>query len=196
VSNVQWIQITSGQSGSGNGTVQYEVEANPNLGSRIGNLVIAGDVYTVAQSGMEACVVGGLGEDQVVHARIDTSLCSELLLALNQTAIDDYGRLFISVRAPEVENWEHYQWARPADKETPPYLVLIKGEDGFFPEAAEYYYFKGLLTSVAKELFFIVGELEGLKGNTIVFESCYLEEGAGSDLDERKLIQGAEVSFY
>jgi all-beta uncharacterized protein len=48
-SNVDWITITSGRSGSGNGTVVYAVAANPHSSSRIGTLTIAGQTFTVTQ---------------------------------------------------------------------------------------------------------------------------------------------------
>ena len=48
-SNVEWITITSGSSGSGNGTVVYAVAANPHSSSRIGTLTIAGQTFTITQ---------------------------------------------------------------------------------------------------------------------------------------------------
>jgi M6 family metalloprotease-like protein len=49
-SNGGWISITSGASGSGNGTVGYSVQANTG-GARSGTLTIAGQTFTVSQSG-------------------------------------------------------------------------------------------------------------------------------------------------
>ena len=51
VSNVPWITITGGSSGSGNGTVSYTVEANPAASARTGTLTIAGQTFTVTQAG-------------------------------------------------------------------------------------------------------------------------------------------------
>ena len=48
-SNVSWIAITSGSSGSGNGTVGYSVAANTGTSSRTGTLTIAGNTFTVTQ---------------------------------------------------------------------------------------------------------------------------------------------------
>ncbi len=45
-SNVAWVTIASGQSGSGNGTVTYSVDANSGL-PRIGTLTIAGRTFFV-----------------------------------------------------------------------------------------------------------------------------------------------------
>jgi hypothetical protein len=51
VSNATWLTITSGSSGSGNGTVFYSVAANINKKSRTGTMTIAGRTFTVTQSG-------------------------------------------------------------------------------------------------------------------------------------------------
>ena len=53
--NSAWIQITSGASGTGSGTVGYRVDANPG-GARTGSMTIADHPFTVIQSG------GGGGE--------------------------------------------------------------------------------------------------------------------------------------
>ena len=50
-SNASWITITSGASGSGNGSLAYSFAANTG-DSRTGTLTIAGQTYTVTQ---EAC---------------------------------------------------------------------------------------------------------------------------------------------
>jgi hypothetical protein len=56
VSNDAFITVTSGASGSGNGTVGYSVDANPNPGSRTGTINIAGQTFTVTQGGSLSCV--------------------------------------------------------------------------------------------------------------------------------------------
>jgi len=50
-SNANWITITSGSSGTGNGTVYYSVSANTSTSSRTGTMTIAGQTFTVYQSG-------------------------------------------------------------------------------------------------------------------------------------------------
>jgi uncharacterized protein (TIGR03437 family) len=50
-SNANWITITSGVPGAGNGTVQYSVAANTSTSSRTGTLTIAGQTFTVTQAG-------------------------------------------------------------------------------------------------------------------------------------------------
>ncbi len=49
-SNAGFITITSGGSGSGNGTVNYSVAANPNITPRAGTMTIAGETFTVNQA--------------------------------------------------------------------------------------------------------------------------------------------------
>lgn len=49
-SNVPWISITSGNSGSGNGTVSYAVAVNTTPGLRSGSLNVAGQTFTVNQA--------------------------------------------------------------------------------------------------------------------------------------------------
>ncbi|MEW6209322.1 MAG: BACON domain-containing carbohydrate-binding protein [Acidobacteriota bacterium] len=51
VSNVPWITITMGASGTGNGTVKYSVAFNPVKAKRTGTITVAGRTFTVTQSG-------------------------------------------------------------------------------------------------------------------------------------------------
>jgi len=53
-SNAAWITITSGASGSGNGTVNYSVATNTGASQRSGTMTIAGQTFTVTQSGAAA----------------------------------------------------------------------------------------------------------------------------------------------
>jgi hypothetical protein len=55
VSNVGWVQITSGASGSGSGTVAFAVAANPSSTPRQTTLTIANQSFTVSQDGISAC---------------------------------------------------------------------------------------------------------------------------------------------
>lgn len=50
VSNVPWIRITDGASGSGSGAVQYVVDVNTTGAPRVGTLTIAGQTFTINQS--------------------------------------------------------------------------------------------------------------------------------------------------
>jgi hypothetical protein len=51
VSNASWITVTSGASGTGNGTVNYSVAANATTSVRTGTLTVAGQTITVTESG-------------------------------------------------------------------------------------------------------------------------------------------------
>jgi uncharacterized protein (TIGR03437 family) len=52
-SNASWIAITSGASGSGNGAVAFSVALNTTTSSRTGTITIAGQTFTVTQSGSQ-----------------------------------------------------------------------------------------------------------------------------------------------
>jgi hypothetical protein len=52
ISNDSWITITSGSSGTGNGTVSYSVSANSSTSLRTGTMTIAGQTFTVTQEGI------------------------------------------------------------------------------------------------------------------------------------------------
>jgi hypothetical protein len=54
-SNVSWINITSGSSGTGNGTVAFTVAANTGTSQRTGTMAIAGQTFTVTQSPPSSC---------------------------------------------------------------------------------------------------------------------------------------------
>ncbi len=62
-SGASWITITAGASGSGNGTVSYNVAANTSSSSRTGVLTIAGQTFSVSQAASPAlpAAPGGLG---------------------------------------------------------------------------------------------------------------------------------------
>lgn len=51
ISNTSWITITSGNSGSGNGTVVYSASENTSSNSRTGTITSAGQIFTVVQDG-------------------------------------------------------------------------------------------------------------------------------------------------
>jgi len=60
LSNASWITITSGSSGSGNGTVNYSVGANTGTTLRSGTMTIAGRTFTVSQNGVETLLLNGV----------------------------------------------------------------------------------------------------------------------------------------
>ena len=51
VSNASWIIVTSGNSGSGNGTITFSAQANSGT-ARIGTITVGGQTFTVNQSGV------------------------------------------------------------------------------------------------------------------------------------------------
>src|SRR5262249_29984307 len=51
ITTTSWITINSGSSGSGNGSVGYSVTANPSSSQRSGSITIAGQTFSVTQSG-------------------------------------------------------------------------------------------------------------------------------------------------
>jgi hypothetical protein len=53
-SDVPWITITSQASGSGNGTIAYNVAANSG-GERTGNIIVGGQTFTVTQTAPTSC---------------------------------------------------------------------------------------------------------------------------------------------
>lgn len=56
VSNVSWITVVSGASGSGNGTVSYAVAENTTGSTRTGTLTIAGEAFEVTQAGAASSI--------------------------------------------------------------------------------------------------------------------------------------------
>lgn len=55
-SNSDWITVTSGGSGTGNGTVNYSVATNPTSAVRTGSLIIGGYLFTITQAaGVVVC---------------------------------------------------------------------------------------------------------------------------------------------
>ncbi|MCM3871060.1 MAG: M36 family metallopeptidase [Pyrinomonadaceae bacterium] len=68
VSNNAFITITSGSSGSGNGTVNYSVAGNTATTSRTGTMTIAGLIFTVTQAG-----TGGGCTNRIVNPGFETA---------------------------------------------------------------------------------------------------------------------------
>ena len=69
VSDVEWISIRSGASGSGAGVVRLVISANTTADTRIGHVNINDNVYTVTQQGLVAegkTILNGVQTDTVV----------------------------------------------------------------------------------------------------------------------------------
>jgi M6 family metalloprotease-like protein len=67
-SNASWISITSGDSGTGSGTVNYFVAANTITSSRTGTMTVAGQTFTVNQMGGSTCTYAISPESQSFEA--------------------------------------------------------------------------------------------------------------------------------
>jgi hypothetical protein len=63
-SNAGWITVTSAASGSGNGTTTYTVQSNASIDHRSGTMTIAGQTFTVMQSGADSPSLYTLSEYQ------------------------------------------------------------------------------------------------------------------------------------
>ena len=74
-SGAGWILITSGASGTGNGTVNYSVVANLG-GARTGTLTIAGQTFTVTQAAVAPCSYSISPSTQKVEASATTDSVS------------------------------------------------------------------------------------------------------------------------
>src|SRR5262249_51880563 len=57
LSNATWLTITSGSSGTGNGTVGFSVATNTVTSTRSGTLTVAGNTVTVNQAAANAATV-------------------------------------------------------------------------------------------------------------------------------------------
>ncbi|MET0753771.1 MAG: Calx-beta domain-containing protein [Pyrinomonadaceae bacterium] len=83
-SGASWITLTSGASGSGNGTVGFTVAANTSVNQRTGTIVAAGKTFTVTQS----------GTSQIVRKVFD---------------FDGDGKSDLSIFRPSVGQWWYYR---------------------------------------------------------------------------------------
>jgi hypothetical protein len=100
VSNNAWITVTSGASGTGNGTVAYNVSANTGL-ARTGTITIAGQTFTINQSNgcsytFSACPAafpraGGTGSVSVTTAAGCTWTSSDNVLWISTSPASSSG---------------------------------------------------------------------------------------------------------
>lgn len=95
-SNVNWITVTFGQSGTGNGTSSYRVQANNTPNQRTGTLNVAGQVFTVTQAAGTCSVqlnptratvlaTGGSGQFDVTTGCSWTATTSASWITLSQS---------------------------------------------------------------------------------------------------------------
>ena len=92
--NVAWLSIVSGASGTGNGTVMFNVAANLGSAQRVGTLNIAGQRFTVTQAG----------------PRPPTSIVP--VVEYRNTATDDYFITTIPAEQAVVDSGVTGSWVR------------------------------------------------------------------------------------
>ena len=80
-SNTPWINITSANSGSGLGRINYSVIANPNANQRTGVITIAGLNFIVTQAGTggNSCTVTPINAGQLVNGSLAPGDCQSPL---------------------------------------------------------------------------------------------------------------------
>lgn len=76
-SNAAWINITSANSGTGVGRVNYSVLANPTPNQRTGVIIIAGQNFVITQAGTDAgnCAVTPISAGQTVNGSLNPGDC-------------------------------------------------------------------------------------------------------------------------
>lgn len=78
-SNASWITVTSGSSGTANGSVTLSVAANATTASRTGTVTIAGQTFTVVQaSSLPACQATAIQVGQTVSGSLSSGCSSAL----------------------------------------------------------------------------------------------------------------------
>ena len=98
--SVEWITITSGAAGVGNGTVSFRVDRNPGSGRRNGTITIAGQSTLMSQDGSD---------------------CSIMVSPTSKTVGRAGATVAISVEAPDGCDWSasaHSPWIRITGGET------------------------------------------------------------------------------
>lgn len=71
-----WLRISSGSSGTGNGTLIYQVQANPATSARKGTMTVAGKTVTIEQSGTGGqCTTTTITSGQTVSGRLESGGC-------------------------------------------------------------------------------------------------------------------------
>ena len=147
-----------------------------------------------------ACRIGGSETGWLQAVTVDTEQCPTLALLLGRRpAADTRGRLYVALEAPGVPALADYLFFRPSDAVVPlpgggGFVRLVKDGNGFFPDAEEYFFYEGSLTSFAPDLCFLVGS-RGLSGLDAVFETSCLPEGSTFGEGTLEVIQRLEVSF-
>ena len=115
VSNDSWITFPSGNNGSGNGTVNYSVAANPSTASRNGTLTIAGKTFTVTQGGQVSSSLTVLtpngGETWTIGTTptiqwTSSGVSGNVKIELSRDGGTSWTTLFSSTANDGTENWQ------------------------------------------------------------------------------------------
>jgi len=86
-SNTSWISITSGDSGTGSGTVNYSVSANTATSLRTGTMTIANQLFTVTQEGIVECSNWSDVIDKYNAYAVGTATWSDVIGCYNEYAL-------------------------------------------------------------------------------------------------------------
>jgi C1A family cysteine protease len=86
VSNAGWITVTSGASGTGNGTVDYSVTANAGAKARSGTLTIAGKTFTVTQAGVPPTITTKTPAPGATGVAVDTLITVAFSESMNASS--------------------------------------------------------------------------------------------------------------
>lgn len=79
IGNPAWVTINSGSAGTGNGTVNFTVQANATTSARQIVLTVAGQSFTILQGGASgSCVVTPIALNQTINGTIAASDCGSL----------------------------------------------------------------------------------------------------------------------
>jgi hypothetical protein len=123
LSNNDWLHITSGPSGSGNGDVLYAVDALTGTSPRTGTLTIGGKLFTIVQStttpkGELVVTLDGAGK--VSGATLGATVLKYIGKSVTLTATPLTGNRF--------KHWTGSGFEFPPAAETRPSLTFIMGE--------------------------------------------------------------------
>lgn len=117
-----WIHVTGGSSGSGNGTVSYSVDANPNTSQRSGTIQAANKTYTITQSGSSGGGSGSSGDNNylavIAHTtgannsvwKSSLSLCNVSTSTASVKLTYRYGSSGVVVRNTTIASYGLAEW--------------------------------------------------------------------------------------
>ena len=124
-SYAQWLTITSGSSGTGNGAVNYSVSANVSSSSRSGTLIVAGIIFTVTQAAPTTAAaalrdtVGSIRLSTYASSTLsnsggvfasDPSTAQDLNGNTFVTARDNFNSIWANVYNPNTSSWSGWRF--------------------------------------------------------------------------------------